>query len=41
VLDNADLDVLEAMKLRTASDPTADPVTGADLGSGYGQNKDL
>lgn len=29
-----DADVLEAMKLRTESDPDADPVTGADLGSG-------
>ena len=27
-------DVLAAMKLRTESDPDADPVTGADLGSG-------
>ncbi|MBD8483886.1 manganese catalase family protein [Pseudomonas coleopterorum] len=29
-----DADVLAAMKLRTESDPDADPVTGADLGSG-------
>ena len=29
-----DADVLEAMKLRTESDPEANPVTGADLGSG-------
>jgi len=27
-----DADVLAAMKLRTESDPDADPVTGADLG---------
>lgn len=35
-----DLEVLEAMKIRTASDPLSDPVTGADLGSGYVQGKD-
>lgn len=29
-----DADVLAAMKMRTQSDPDADPVTGADLGSG-------
>jgi Mn-containing catalase len=28
------------MKLRTMSDPTAKPVTGADLGSGLVQGKD-
>lgn len=32
--------VLEAMKIRTASDPLSEPVTGADLGSGYVQGKD-
>jgi Mn-containing catalase len=34
-----DLDVLEAMKTRTASDPSSEPVTGADLGSGFVQGK--
>jgi Mn-containing catalase len=29
-----DIDVLQAMATRTASDPTSDPTTGADLGSG-------
>jgi Mn-containing catalase len=29
-----DIDVLQAMAARTASDPTSDPTTGADLGSG-------
>lgn len=37
MLDEADEATLEAMKLRTASDPTADPITGADLGSGLEQ----
>lgn len=35
-----DQEVLEAMKIRTASDPLSEPVTGADLGSGYVQGKD-
>ncbi|NQD73621.1 manganese catalase family protein [Pseudomonas sp. CM27] len=35
-----DLAVLEAMKLRTMSDPTSNPVTGADLGSGLVNGKD-
>ena len=35
-----DIEVLEAMKIRTASDPLSEPVTGADLGSGYVQGKD-
>lgn len=39
-LDTADMEVLEAMKLRTRSDPTSNPVTGAELGSGYIQGKD-
>lgn len=39
-LDAADLEVVEAMKLRTQSDPTSNPVTGADLGSGFIQGKD-
>ncbi|MGI4840302.1 MAG: manganese catalase family protein [Janthinobacterium lividum] len=39
-LGAADLDVLEAMKTRTMSDPTSNPVTGADLGSGLVQGKD-
>ncbi|KPA91445.1 Mn-containing catalase [Pseudomonas asplenii] len=33
-LPAADEDVLEAMKIRTQSDPAANPLTGADLGSG-------
>lgn len=36
-----DEQVLEAMKTRTASDPLSEPVTGADLGSGYVQGKDV
>lgn len=39
VLSEVDETVLEAMKLRTASDPAADPITGADLGSGLEQFK--
>ncbi|HEN8798087.1 TPA: manganese catalase family protein [Pseudomonas putida] len=35
-----DLAVLEAMKLRTMSDPASNPVTGADLGSGLVNGKD-
>ncbi|MGO3987246.1 manganese catalase family protein [Pseudomonas sp. SAS7] len=35
-----DLAVLEAMKLRTMSDPDSNPVTGADLGSGLVNGKD-
>lgn len=34
-----DIEVLEAMKARTASDPLSEPLTGADLGSGYVQGK--
>lgn len=33
-VSEADIDVLQAMASRTASDVTADPMTGADLGSG-------
>ncbi|MDF2795316.1 MAG: putative manganese-containing catalase, partial [Pseudomonas orientalis] len=33
-LDADDEALLSAMKIRTLSDPTSDPVTGADLGSG-------
>ena len=33
-VNEADVAVLQAMSSRTASDPEADPVTGADLGSG-------
>jgi Mn-containing catalase len=40
-LSEIDTTVLEAMKLRTQSDPTANPVTGADLGSGLVQGKDV
>jgi len=36
-----DAEVLGAMKTRTASDPLSEPVTGADLGSGYVQGKDV
>ncbi|MBN2978739.1 manganese catalase family protein [Pseudomonas lactucae] len=36
-----DAEVLEAMKIRTASDPLSEPVTGADLGSGYVQGKNV
>lgn len=39
-LPQADEEVLEAMKVRTASDPLSEPVTGADLGSGFVQGKD-
>jgi Mn-containing catalase len=39
-LGAADLEVLEAMKARTMSDPASNPVTGADLGSGLVQGKD-
>lgn len=38
-LNDADATTLEMMKLRTASDPTANPVTGAELGSGLAQGK--
>jgi Mn-containing catalase len=38
VLSAKDAKVLEALKLRTESDPHANPVTGADLGSGKAQN---
>ena len=40
-LSGTDLGVLEAMKLRTQSDPTANPITGADLGLGLAQIKDV
>jgi Mn-containing catalase len=33
-------ELLEQMKLRTQSNPDADPITGADLGSGMVQGKD-
>ncbi|MCW8277888.1 manganese catalase family protein [Pseudomonas sp. PCH199] len=39
-LSPEDRDVLEAMKTRTASDPSSEPITGADLGSGFVQGKD-
>lgn len=39
-LSQADEEVLEAMKIRTASDPLSEPITGADLGSGFVQGKD-
>ncbi|WP_095158085.1 manganese catalase family protein [Pseudomonas sp. Irchel 3E13] len=35
-----DMQLLEAMKSRTASNPNANPVTGADLGSGLVQGPD-
>ncbi|RMU74479.1 putative Mn-containing catalase [Pseudomonas savastanoi pv. glycinea] len=40
-LDAKDADVLEMMKERTQSDPTANPITGADLGSGFVQGKNV
>ncbi|RMU96799.1 Mn-containing catalase, partial [Pseudomonas coronafaciens pv. coronafaciens] len=40
-LDAKDAEVLEMMKERTMSDPTSNPITGADLGSGFVQGKDL
>jgi len=39
-LPAADIDVLEALKTRTMSDPNSKPVTGADLGSGLVQGED-
>jgi Mn-containing catalase len=39
-LTSAEAETVEAMKLRTMSDPTANPVTGADLGSGLINGKD-
>ncbi|MEN5107248.1 manganese catalase family protein [Pseudomonas sp. TWI672] len=39
-LSAPDLAVVEAMKLRTMSDPASNPVTGADLGSGLVNGKD-
>jgi Mn-containing catalase len=39
-LTPAEAETVEAMKLRTMSDPTANPVTGADLGSGLINGKD-
>jgi len=40
-LSPSDVEVLESLKLRTMSDPEANPITGADLGSGFVQGKDL
>ncbi|MCF5709712.1 manganese catalase family protein [Pseudomonas syringae] len=40
-LSAEDAQVLEAMKTRTMSDPEANPITGADLGSGFVQGKEL
>ncbi|MFK3773032.1 putative manganese catalase [Pseudomonas sp. IsoF] len=39
-LTPAEAETVEAMKLRTMCDPTANPVTGADLGSGLINGKD-
>ncbi|RMV98034.1 manganese catalase family protein [Pseudomonas caricapapayae] len=39
-LDAKDAEVLEMMKERTQSDPSANPITGADMGSGFVQGKD-
>ncbi|PWY45576.1 manganese catalase family protein [Pseudomonas putida] len=39
-LTTAEAETVEAMKLRTMSDPTSNPVTGADLGSGLVNGKD-
>jgi len=33
-VNQADVEVLKAMAARTASDPSSDPVTGAEIGSG-------
>lgn len=38
-LPDEDADVLEQMAVRTMSDPAADPMTGADLGSGAAKKK--
>ncbi|MHA6493139.1 manganese catalase family protein [Pseudomonas borbori] len=38
-LPDEDADVLEQMAVRTMSDPAADPITGADLGSGAAAKK--
>lgn len=38
-LSSAEAEVLEALKARTTSDPLSNPVTGADLGSGFVQGK--
>lgn len=40
-LSPSDVEVLESLKLRTMSDPEANPITGADLGSGFVQGKNL
>lgn len=40
-LDADDEAVLSAMKIRTLSDPTSDPTTGADLGAGLKPKPDL
>jgi len=35
-----ELEAVEAMKLRTTSQPDSNPITGADLGSGLVQGRD-
>ena len=40
MLSESDMEVLDAMKARTMSVPTVDPITGADLGSGKVQGVD-
>ncbi|MBV4455719.1 MULTISPECIES: manganese catalase family protein [Pseudomonas] len=40
-LDADDEAMLSAMKVRTLSDPSSDPVTGADLGSGFQPKPDI
>lgn len=40
-LSPSDVEVLESLKLRTMSDPEANPISGADLGSGFVQGKNL
>ena len=40
-LDADDEATLSAMKIRTASDATSDPVTGADLGSGMQSKREI
>jgi Mn-containing catalase len=39
-LSEMELEAVEAMKLRTTSQPDSNPITGADLGSGLVQGRD-
>ena len=40
-LSSEEAQVLEALKARTTSEPDSKPITGADLGSGLVQGKDM